>query len=374
MTNNENWVKNNSEVETEEKENGAVVLTGAAEEQIVEDENTSDDVVEVVDEASGETEDEVADDATNDETAETEEFEEETEEEEISDENSEDENTDSEEETKEGMSRTEKIVLTVLALILFLLLVWFGIKVYNNIQRGAGDAHNLNNTQITSSQNDKDSDNDKENGENDGANDGIVDDQNDGEDDSDENTGKRPGNTSSNKTNSDEDGDNDDGNGKKDNSSTDSTDDGKNDNDDVSNGDDDGNGGKGDSDEDDNDDNGNNKDDVVSEYAGETKVRITKVNDETGIITVTVDGEKIVVPVQTTVFNGRVTKSGVAQGKLFGFNCGATVMLFYPQEGGMGNTEFSGYMNRTGDSLTILVDTNGSNSKLLIKINGLKSL
>lgn len=32
--NNENWVKNNSEVETEEKENGAVVLTDAAEEQI----------------------------------------------------------------------------------------------------------------------------------------------------------------------------------------------------------------------------------------------------------------------------------------------------------------------------------------------------
>ena len=123
-----------------------------------------------------------------------------------------------------------------------------------------------------------------------------------------------------------------------------------------------------------NDDNGNNKDDVVSEYAGETKVRITKVNDETGIITVTVDGEKIVVPVQTTVFNGRVTKSGVAQGKLFGFNCGATVMLFYPQEDGMSNTEFSGYMNRTGDSLTILVDINGNNSKLLIKINGLKSL
>ena len=83
----------------------------------------------------------------------------------------------------------------------------------------------------------------------------------------------------------------------------------------------------------------------------------------------TVDGEKIVVPVQTTVFNGRVTKSGVAQGKLFGFNCGATVMLFYPQEDGMNNTEFSGYMNRSGDSLTILVDINGDNSKLLIKIN-----
>ena len=88
MTTNENWVKNNSEVETEEKENGAVILTGAEGEKIVEDENTSDDVVEVVDETSEETEDEVADDATDDETAETEESEE-AEEEENSDENSE---------------------------------------------------------------------------------------------------------------------------------------------------------------------------------------------------------------------------------------------------------------------------------------------
>ena len=44
MTNMENWVNKNSEVETEDKENGAVVLTGAADEQIVENENTSDDI------------------------------------------------------------------------------------------------------------------------------------------------------------------------------------------------------------------------------------------------------------------------------------------------------------------------------------------
>ena len=368
MTTNENWVKNNSEVETEEKENGAVILTGAEEEKIVEDENTSDDVVEVVDETSEETEDEVADDATDDETAETEESEE-AEEEENSDENSEDENTDSNEETKEGMSRTEKIVLTALALILFLLLIWFGVKVYNNIQRGAGDAHNLNNSQINTTQTDNNGGSDDENGANDGANDGIVDDQNDGTDDSSKNTDNRPGKPTSNKTNSDEDGNNDDGNNKKNNSTTDSADDGKNDGDNSDKGDNGNNGNKND-----NDDNGNNKDNGVSEYAGDTTVRITKITDDTGIITVTVDGEKIVVPVQTTVFNGRVTKSGVAQGKLFGFNCGATVMLYYPQEDGMNNTEFSGYMNRTSDSLTILVDINGNNSKLLIKINGLKSL
>ena len=372
MTNMENWVNKNSEVETEDKENGAVVLTGAADEQIVENENTSDDVVEVVDETSEETEDEVADDVTDDETAETEEFEEETEEEEISDENSEDENVESDEETKEGMSRTEKIVLTVLAIILFLLLLWFGIKVYNNIQRGAEDARNLNNSQITSTQTDNDKENNGDN-DNDGANSSIVDGQDDKTDDSDKNIGNRPDKPSSTDTDNDNDGKDDDGSDKKNNSSTDSSEeDGKNNDDGDSDGDDDGNGGNSDSDS--SDDDGNGNDNKVSEYAGETTVRITKVTDETGIITVTVDGEKIVVPVQTTVFNGRVTKSGVAQGKLFGFNCGATVMLFYPQEDGMNNTEFSGYMNRSCDSLTILVDINGDNSKLLIKINGLKSL
>lgn len=370
MTNMENWVNKNSEVETEDKENGAVVLTGAADEQIVENENTSDDVVEVVDETSEETGNEVADDATVDETTDTEESEE-NEEEEVSDENSEDENDESDEETKEGMSRTEKIVLTVLAIILFLLLLWFGIKVYNNIQRGAEDARNLNNSQITSTQTDNDKENNGDN-DNDGANSSIVDGQDDKTDDSDKNIGNRPDKPSSTDTDNDNDGKDDDGSDKKNNSSTDfSEEDGKNNDDGDSDGDDDGNGGNSDSDS---SDDGNGNDNKVSEYAGETTVRITKVTDETGIITVTVDGEKIVVPVQTTVFNGRVTKSGVAQGKLFGFNCGATVMLFYPQEDGMNNTEFSGYMNRSGDSLTILVDINGDNSKLLIKINGLKSL
>ena len=164
-----------------------------------------------------------------------------------------------------------------------------------------------------------------------------------------------PGRPSFNNTDSDEDGNKDGGNDKKDNSSTDSTGDGKNDKDNNSDKGDDGNGGKDNDGKNDNGDNGNNKDNTASEYAGETKICISKVNDDTGIITVTVDGEKIVVPVQTTLFNGRVTKSGVAQGKLFGFNCGATVMLYYQHEDCMGKTEFYGYMKITGDSFTILV-------------------
>lgn len=119
---------------------------------------------------------------------------------------------------------------------------------------------------------------------------------------------------------------------------------------------------------------GENSKPTYADYSGETAVHISSVNENTGIITITVDGGSISVPVQTTVFNGRVTKSGVAQGKLFGYTCGATVMLFYPQEVGFANTEVSGYMSRNDDGLTVLVDINGEGSKLLIKINGMKSL
>ena len=127
-----------------------------------------------------------------------------------------------------------------------------------------------------------------------------------------------------------------------------------------------------DSDNNSKDDGQNN--DAALDYAGETKVRISKIDANTGVITVTVEGENIVVPVQTTVFNGRITKSGVAQGKLFGYNCGVTIMLFYPENESFGYYEANGYMSRNADGLTILVDINGNSSKLLIKVNGMKSL
>ena len=121
-------------------------------------------------------------------------------------------------------------------------------------------------------------------------------------------------------------------------------------------------------------DDDSDNDDAASDYAGVTEVRISDVNDATGIITLTIDGKNVVVPVQTTVFNGRVTKSGVAQGKLSGYNVGVTVMLYYPQEDGFSTNSVEGYMNRTEDSLTVVVDVNGDGSKLLIKINGMKAL
>ena len=113
---------------------------------------------------------------------------------------------------------------------------------------------------------------------------------------------------------------------------------------------------------------------AASDYTGDTKIRISTVNDDTGVVTLTIDGSSIAVPLQTTYFNGRVTKSGVAQGKLFGYNAGVTVMFFYPQTEGFHTTEVNAFMSRTSDALTVLVDINGDGSKLLIKVNGMKSL
>ena len=98
------------------------------------------------------------------------------------------------------------------------------------------------------------------------------------------------------------------------------------------------------------------------------------VNDDTAIINLTVDGKIISVPVQTTYFNGRITKTGVSQVKLFGYNSGVTVLLYYPKTDGFAYNEVNGYMSRTADGLTVLVDINGEGTKLLVKINGMKSL
>ncbi len=365
MTNNENWVKENSEVETEEKNTGAVVLTDTEEVKDETAEETTDVVVEdVSDETSDENAEDVADEATEEETTDTADAED-GEEEESSDENLDGDDVQTEEETKERMTRREKIVLFILAFLLALLLLLLGFKLYNDFRRTGDESHNLINTEITSSETtgtNEDKDNssyEDDSTENDGAS--KQKENSDNTDSKDNNNSSRPDKTTSNGAETDKngnDGDSNDGKDNDGNSSSKPSDNNDDDNDDNS-------GGNGDS---------NNDDNSLPDYAGETKIRISKVNDNTGIITVTVGDENIVVPVQTTVFNGRVTKSGVAQGKLFGFNCGATVMLYYPQANGMGETDYYGYMNRTGDSLTILVDINGDNSKLLIKINGFKSL
>ena len=101
---------------------------------------------------------------------------------------------------------------------------------------------------------------------------------------------------------------------------------------------------------------------------------ISKIDVNTGIITLTIDGSSVVIPVQSTSFNGRITKSGVAKAELFGYNSAITVLLYYPENEGFHTSQVNGFMSRNGDSLTVLVDQTGDGSKLLIKVNGMKSL
>lgn len=123
-----------------------------------------------------------------------------------------------------------------------------------------------------------------------------------------------------------------------------------------------------------NGDDHNKTEESNTDYSGETTVGISKIDANSGFVTITVDGTSVMVPVQTTVFNGRITKSGVAQSKIGKYSCGITVMIFYPESEGFNKSSAAGYMSKTTDSLTVLVDINGNDSKLMIKINGMKSL
>ncbi len=308
-----------------------------------------------------------------------------------SDEESADENEDEDEEVvtvvadkNKGMKMREKIILAVTGIALLLLLLWLIFSLigdfYRNDYMRPDEGNNTLQTDTSNTTDDGSLDvNVDINGDKDS--DGTTDDtdasdkDNDSDDDSSsdmDQTDKDDGSDGSNKgdettDNGDDSSDPDDtdnGNG------TDSDDGKKDDETSKPNGDGDN---SGDNDKDD-DQTNNDGDNTASDYTGEVKVRISTVNDDTGIITITIDGASIVVPVQTTVFNGRVTKSGVAQGQLFGYNSGITVMLYYPREQGFDTDSVNGYMNRSGKSLTVLVDINGDGSKLMIKVNGMKSL
>ena len=299
-------------------------------------------------------------------------------------------------EESKGLRKREKIILIVIAVLLFLLFIGLLLFGLNRMTRGGSDARNPSGGQLIvsatpdaspdgSNLDGMDADTDDGAGS---ANDASTNDGNGGDNGNGGNNGNA-GN-SNNGGNNDNTGNNgNSGNGSTGNSGDNgmSSNPGQNGNtsenpDDqqptttpTGNDDEDTDNNDNTSDDSDNNskDDGQNND-AAPDYAGETKVRISKIDANTGVITVTVEGENIVVPVQTTVFNGRITKSGVAQGKLFGYNCGVTIMLFYPENENFNHYEVNGYMSRNADGLTILVDINGNSSKLLIKVNGMKSL
>ncbi len=291
------------------------------------------------------------------------------------------------EKTKKKMKRREFITLIisgiVLALLLLALLFWI-----NSLRQRSTTLRNDGDTSITVVDPDGDDQSRDENDSQTGGSNGTgVGDENsdrtDGDGSRDENdktnngsTGKNPGDenqnsSGGNKTDDNEDGDKnngiENGNGQTGNGDDDDSDDNGNTNQDNGNNKNPSNG-----DDKQNENNGDNN--ITQDYTGEVNVSISGVDASSGIITVTIEGKSVVIPVQSTSFNGRITKSGVAKAELFGYNSAITVMLFYPEDEGFTYQNATGYMSRNGDSLTVLVDLNGNGSKLLIKVNGMKSL
>ena len=100
-------------------------------------------------------------------------------------------------------------------------------------------------------------------------------------------------------------------------------------------------------------------------------VTMTAIGEST--VTVRIGGETIVIPVQTTIFNGRITKSGVISDSLCGYSIGASVMLYYPEDGSLDGVTLTGaYVKVDSTRLTVSGDYNGDGSKIVFRINGVR--
>ena len=289
---------------------------------------------------------------------------------------------------KKKMKRREFITLVISGIVLALLLLALAFWL-NSLRQRSISGHSGGDTSITVVDPDGDDqsrdENDSQTG--DGTGTGVGDENSDGTDGDgsrDENdmtnngtTGKNPGDenqnsSGGNKTDNNEDGDKNNGTENGNGQTGNGDDDNSNGNDNTNQG----NGNNDPSNGNDNEQNGNNNGDsnISSDYTGEVSVSVSGVDASSGLVTITIEGKTVVIPVQSTSFNGRITKSGVAKAELFGYNSAITVMLYYPEDEGFTYQNTTGYMSRDGKSLTVLVDLNGSESKLLIKVNGMKSL
>lgn len=338
MTNNKNLENMNAEVQTAEEQEHATVVATIPEGN--EDVKPNDEHPQPNNENSGnDAQDNPGEETPDDETAENE-----------------------EEAPKDKISNREKIILIVIALLLFALLAWGAATIINGWQRDAIDNNSGSGLIITETTGDIDSS--TSTGDNYNKNDG------DASNAGDDNGNRYPGMTQQIQGNTSHNDDTE----PTDKNQSDDTDNTTNKTDDTSKPD----GGESTTSKPDNtdkdDDQSKPTTDTVKDYIGDTTIRIANVNDDTAIINLTVDGKIISVPVQTTYFNGRITKTGVSQVKLFGYNSGVTVLLYYPKTDGFAYNEVNGYMSRTADGLTVLVDINGEGTKLLVKINGMKSL
>lgn len=100
-------------------------------------------------------------------------------------------------------------------------------------------------------------------------------------------------------------------------------------------------------------------------------VTITEIGEAT--VTFKIGNETVVIPVQTTIFNGRVTKSGVISDSLCGYSIGASVMIYYPESSGLNSVSLtSSYVKADSTRLTVTGDYTGEASKIIFRVNGVK--
>lgn len=110
---------------------------------------------------------------------------------------------------------------------------------------------------------------------------------------------------------------------------------------------------------------------ISSSIINGASVTVTEINEST--VTVKVGGEIIIIPVQTTIFNGRITKSGVLSDSICGYSIGASIMLYYLESGFLDGVSLSGaYVKVDSTRLTVSGDYNGDGSKIILRINGAK--
>lgn len=125
-------------------------------------------------------------------------------------------------------------------------------------------------------------------------------------------------------------------------------------------------------------DDGNSSDDSEKPDDGQTEgipdgATVSLISVDSSTVSFRIGNETIVIPVQTTVFNGRVTKSGVLSDSMYGYSIGASVMLYYPEDGDLnGVTLFGAYVKADSSRLTVSGDYNGDGSKIVFRINGVK--
>ena len=100
-------------------------------------------------------------------------------------------------------------------------------------------------------------------------------------------------------------------------------------------------------------------------------VSLTDINESA--VSFQIGSETVTIPVQTTIFNGRVTKSGVLSDFLQGYSIGASVMLYYPEGSSLNGITLSGaYVKADSSRLTVSGDYNGDGSKIVFRLNGVK--